>query len=122
MSRDPRKLKVFALADALVIDIYVATKAFPIEERFGLQSQIRRAAVSVVANLVEGCARPWARDYLSFVARAVASASEVRYLVDLAVRLDLLDRRRGVGLIDRYGGVIQGMQTLMTKVKALSDA
>jgi four helix bundle protein len=118
MSRDPHKLQAFVLADALVVDVYRATRSFPAEERFGLQSQLRRGAVSVAANLVEGSSRRSLKDYLHFVGIAIGSASEVRYLVELAVRLQLADAQEAKRLISGYTRVIRALQALITSLKA----
>jgi four helix bundle protein len=90
MSRDHTKLRAFQLADALVIDIYKETKTFPPEERYGLQAQLRRGAVSIAANLVEGSARRGNNEYLNFCNIACASAFETRYLLDLSFRLGMV--------------------------------
>jgi four helix bundle protein len=90
VSRDHRKRKAFHLADALVRHIYRETSAFPASERFGMQSQIRRAAVLIPANIVEGSARTSERDYQRFLEIALSSACETDYLIDLSGRLSLL--------------------------------
>ena len=91
MSRDHRKLKVFHLADALAVSIYRETANFPPSERYGLQSQLRRGAVSVAANIVEGSARRSDGDYIRFLEIALSSACEVDYLIELSQRLSFLD-------------------------------
>jgi four helix bundle protein len=66
------------------------TKSEQPEERFELQSQIRRAAVSAASNLVEGSARRGENEYLNFCSISCASAFETRYLLDLSFRLGIL--------------------------------
>jgi four helix bundle protein len=90
MPRDPRKLTVFKEAHQLVLDVYRLSRRFPESERYGLQAQLRRAAVSIPANLVEGSARHSARAYLHFIDIATGSAVELRYLLDLLVDLALV--------------------------------
>jgi four helix bundle protein len=118
MSRDPRKLEAFVLADELVLNVYRATQRFPTEERFGLQAQLRRGAVSVAANLVEGCARRSTRDSLHFVGIAIGSASEVRYLVSVGMRLGFVEGRDAQQLSHGYGRVIRALQSLVTALRA----
>ena len=118
MSRDPHRLRAFALADDLVRDAYRATAGFPIAERFGLQSQIRCGAVSVPANLVEGCARRSERDDLHLVRIAIGSASEVRYLIGPAVRLGFASGTDGERLKVGSSGVIKALQTLVTSLNS----
>jgi len=113
MSRDPSRLKVFGLADELVVEVYRATRNFPLEERYGLQAQIRRAAVSVPTNIVEGCSRRSTKDYLYFVSISLGSASEVRYLLGLSQRLGFLDSSECGPLIDRFGDLIRALQGLL---------
>lgn len=105
MTRDHRKLLAFKNADALVIDLYKLTTKFPDDERFGLRAQLRRAAVSVATNIVEGSARPPTREYRRFLIIALASARECSYLLDLSARLAFLPTATVAPLIDRYGHV-----------------
>ena len=100
MSRDHRKLQAFQRADALVKQVYLATAGFPASERYGLSSQIRRAAVSVPTNIVEGCGRESEGDYLRFLDIAFASCRELSYLIDLSHQLGFLDERAGAGLTE----------------------
>ena len=113
MARDPRKLRVFALADALVVDIYQASRGFPAEERFGLQSQLRRAALSVALNIVEGSARRSTREYVNFLNVANGSAAEALYLLDVTRRLSFIPEREHARLSERYVAVTRGLQAMM---------
>ena len=90
MSRDHRKLRVFLLADTLLIQVYRISALLPREERFGVQSQLRRAAVSVAANIVEGSARRTQGEYVNFLNIALGSCAEAGYLMDVVVRLGFL--------------------------------
>jgi four helix bundle protein len=85
--RDHTKLKAFQLADELAVLIYRGTRGFPREEQFGLTPQLRRAAVSVASNIVEGCARSTEADYLHFLDIAFGSLREIEYQLSLAHRL-----------------------------------
>ncbi len=113
MSRDPRKLRVFGLADELVVDVYHVTRSFPAAERYGLQSQIRRAAVSAVANVVEGSAMRSTREYLRYLNISLGSAAEARYLIDLAGRLVYLGETERRSLVARYTELMKGLQNLI---------
>ncbi len=118
MSRDHRKLRVFQKADAAVIRVYQATRRFPIEERYGLESQIRKAAVSCAVNIVEGCARQTTADYLHFVSIAAGSGAEVRYLIDLGHRLAFVSEDDRNALFQEYTEIVGGLESL---IAALSN-
>lgn len=118
MARDHRKLNVFVIADGLVVDVYEVTRQLPPEERYGLQSQIRRATVSVAVNIVEGCARRTTRDYLHFMGVALGSASEARYLLEVAARLGFVASADHERLDPRFREVVRGLQKLIEALEA----
>lgn len=94
--RDHTKLRAFEVADELVLLVYEHTREFPRGEQFGLTSQLRRAAVSIASNIVEGCARQSPGDYLRFLDMAYGSSRELEYQLSLARRLGYLtDKTQG---------------------------
>ena len=88
--RDHTKLRAFELADEIAIIIYQTTSGFPKNEIYGLTSQMRRAAVSVPSNIVEGCARDSLADYIRFLHIAFGSLRELNYQFSLSKRLGFI--------------------------------
>jgi four helix bundle protein len=121
MSRDHRRLRVFNDAHALTLAVYRRTNSFPKDEWFGLRMQMRRAAVSVPANIVERCARSTTRDYCNVLNIAVGSASELAYLVRLANELCFLARESGVELQARADAVVRQLKRLHTETDRLAQ-
>ena len=74
---DHRKLKAWQRARALNRKVYLATRDFPADELYGLRLQIRKASISIMPNLAEGCGRNGDRELLRFVSIAQGSASEL---------------------------------------------
>lgn len=82
-----KDLIVFQKADQLTFQIYKLTETFPKSEIFGLTSQIRRAALSVPANIVEGYARKSKKELFQFISIALGSHAEMEYLFSFSKRL-----------------------------------
>lgn len=94
-----RKLIVWQKADQLAFDIYGVTKRYPRDEIFGITSQMRRCAVSVPANIVEGYARKGVKEEINFCNIAYGSLSELEYFLDFSLRLRYLSETEYNGLM-----------------------
>jgi four helix bundle protein len=87
-----RELKVWQAGMTLAVKCYEATARFPKEELFGMTSQIRRASVSIPANLAEGQGRQGTKDFLNFVSIARGSLMELETHLQLSHRILLLEK------------------------------
>jgi len=91
MSEDRwKKLEVWQLADDLAFKIYQASKNFPKEEMYGITSQVRRAALSIPTNIVEGYSRKGDKELAHFINISLASLAETKYLIYFSHRLGYL--------------------------------
>lgn len=88
--RDFRDLKVWEKAHQLTLSVYKLSSTFPSDEKFGLTSQLRRAASSIPTNIAESCGRDGDAELKRFMQIAMGSASETEYLLVLAKDLSLL--------------------------------
>ena len=116
--QDFRNLKVWEKAHALTLDIYRASKSFPRDEIYGLTSQMRRASVSIGANIAEGTCRKGDVDFARFLQMAAGSASEVEYHLLLARDLDLLQAPDYQRLSEEAVEVKRMLASLMQKLRA----
>ena len=118
--RSYRELDVWAKALDLAIECYKVSVRFPTEERFGVVSQLRRAAVSVAANIAEGHERRGTRESLAHLSRSRGSVAEVETYLELAERLgyaSAADLTRAVGLADDVSRMLSRLrQSLNSRI------
>jgi len=101
----------------LARDVYMLTRSFPRNETYGLSSQVRRAAVSVPANIAEGHARSSTKDFLRHIAIALGSLAEVETLLILAQSISCADRESFNGLLDRCAQEGRMLTALQSKLR-----
>ncbi len=112
MLRDYRDLLVWQKSYRICLQVYRATRKFPADERYGLTSQMRRAAVSVPSNIAEGYSRSTTGDYLRSLRFAYASNSEMETQAMLARDLEYLK-------LDEYGKLSEDIREVERMMKAL---
>ena len=118
--RDHRKLRAFELADELVMMTYQMTQEFPKEELYGLTSQVRRAALSIPSNIVEGCAREGKGEYLHFLSIAFGSLRELQYQLDLSNRLGYLSKKTYSECEPKLNETEQVLAALVRSVRSMN--
>ena len=111
--RSYRDLKVWQRAMDLTVRTYEITRRFPAEEKYGLVSQMRRAAASVPANLAEGQARRSDKEFLQMLGIARGSLAEVETFVTLSERLRLIGRESSDELLEECAEINRMMNGLM---------
>ncbi len=113
-----RKLKVWQKSHFLVLDIYKITKHYPKEECYCLVSQMRRASISVVANIVEGSKRKTNKDQKHFHVISDTSLEELKYYFILSYELNYITAEQGKELMEKareIGRMLNGLILYLSK-------
>jgi four helix bundle protein len=108
-----RELVVWKDAKALAVEVYALSRRLPPDERFGLISQLRRAAVSVSTNIAEGTGRGGDKELIRFLQIARGSSREVESLLEVAVGLGYLDSSQAGAIQAAADGVSRKLTVLM---------
>ena len=107
-----RELRVWQQGMEVVHAVYRVTEAFPRHEAFGLTAQMRRAAISIPANIAEGHCREHIREYLNFLSIAQGSVAELETELEIALRLNYVS-------LDQYHVLSDQISSLARQVRAL---
>ena len=115
--RDYRKLEIWQLGRRVAVNCYKSTAEFPKSEQFGLVSQIRRAAVSIPANIAEGAGRDSEAEMLRFVRVALGSLNEVETLLLIGSDLDFMNDSAFAQLEDQTRDLGVRIRNLANKIE-----
>lgn len=108
-AKNYKDLVAYQKAYKLCLDVYTLTKGFPVEERYGLVNQMRRAAVSVPSNIAEGYRRKTRKEYVQFLRIALGSLAELETQISLAGDLGYVSdeyTKRVAETIEVAGGLL----------------
>jgi four helix bundle protein len=111
-------LEIWREAHTLALQIYELTTKFPKDEKLGLTLQMRRAAISVPANIAEGMGRNSTKELIKFVYNARGSLYEVLYYLTLSKDLGYIKLKEYKELHDRYDGLAKALNVFISKLKA----
>ena len=93
MDKPHKRLKAWQLGMDIAVNVYKITERFPVEEKFGLTSQMRKCGVSIPSNVAEGAARNSKKEFVNFLYISLGSLSELDTQLELANRLEFLDNK-----------------------------
>ncbi|GGR28518.1 four helix bundle protein [Deinococcus ruber] len=117
--RDYRELLIWQRGHALTLKVYELTRSFPKEEQYGLTSQLRRAAMSVPANIAEGCGRNGDKEFSRFLTIALGSLAETEYFLLLAHDLTYISNEQAAEVAPSLETLRRMMITFTRKLKPL---
>ena len=117
MGRSYQDLIAWQRSVAFVTQIYCSSQNFPPQERFGLTSQLRRAAVSIPSNIAEGQARSSPREFQYFLSNARGSLAEIETQIQIAGNLGYLKPNQSESLMASAGEVGRLISGLMASIK-----
>ena len=116
-----RNLQIWQKSHDLVLKVYEASRSYPREELFGVTSQTRRAAVSIPANIAEGCGRGTDPEFKRFLSIAMGSANELEYHLLLARDLGYLETEWHAKLDHSLVEIKRMMTALIQRLAASKD-
>lgn len=119
--RDYRDLEVWQKSMDLVVECYRATEAFPPHEKYGLSSQLQRAAVSVPANIAEGRSRGRTKEFIHHLTIASGSLAEIETHLEIASRLKYLAELRKKTLFEQTTAVGRMINALQSSLRRRLD-
>ena len=117
-TRSFRDLHVWSQSVTLISEVYRTTRSYPREEQFGLTAQLRRAAVSIAANIAEGYGRSTRGEYLNQISVARGSANEVEALFAVSEELGIVQSAQ----LSEVRSRLDSTQRMLTKLKAGLEA